>query len=275
VRLAIASLDRLVEFVEKRGGRAPASDAVMHLLALRQAPEGSARLLLEPLVEQDARFEWSGSCVALAESPAPSVEEACFVVFDLETTGLLAGSARISEIGAIRVQRLALGSTFETLVSPLAPHPPSTLRMTGPSDEPLRPAPNIATALRRFCAFAGDAVLVAHNARFDVGFINRELEQSTGQRLSATVIDTLPLARNLLRGRVEKVNLSSLACFFGVSVEPCHRALPDAVATAEIFRCLIGLAQENGALTVAELQELAVPRTQRRLPGETCSRPRR
>jgi DNA polymerase III epsilon subunit family exonuclease len=272
VRLAISSLDRLVEFVEEHGGRAQASEAVMYLLALRRAPERHARLVLGPLVDQDARLEWRGSCVALARSPARSVEEACFVVFDLETTGLVAGSAQICEIGAIRVQRLVLGGIFETLVSPAAPLGAPTARLTGLSDEALRGAPRIATALRRFCAFAGDSVLVAHNARFDVGFINRELEQ-TGQRLAGTVIDTLPLARNLLRGRVDRVNLSSLAFFFGVSVEPCHRALPDAVATAEVFRCLIGLARENGASTVAELQELAVARTQPRRRNE--ARPRR
>jgi DNA polymerase III epsilon subunit family exonuclease len=266
VRLAISSLDRLVEFVETRGGCVPASDAATHLLALRRAPVGSARLLLGPLVDADARLEWRGAFVALTESPAPSLEEACFVVFDLETTGLLAASARICEIGAIRVHGCELGRMFETLVSQAAPLPAPTVRLTGLSDDALRPAPRIATALRRFCAFAGDAILVAHNARFDVGFLNRELEQSTGQRLSATVIDTLPLARNLLRGRVERVNLSSLASFFGVSVEPCHRALPDAVATAEVFRCLIALAQENGARTVAELVELALPRPRRR-PG--------
>ena len=62
-------------------------------------------------------------------------------------------------------------------------------------------------------------MLVAHNARFDVGFVNRELERLTGKRLSATVIDTVPLARNLLRGRVQRTSLASLAFFFGVSVD--------------------------------------------------------
>jgi DNA polymerase-3 subunit epsilon len=77
------------------------------------------------------------------------------------------------------------------------------------------------------------------------------------------VIDTVPLARNLLRGRAERLSLASLAFFFGVSVEPCHRALPDAQATAEVFLRLLGLAQERGARTVAELEELAAPRPRR------------
>ena len=226
-------------------------------------PEGVARSLLGPLVEQDARLVWRGAFVALVEAEDPALEDASFVVFDLETTGLAAASARICEIGAVRVERLELAETFETLVAPGVPLPAPVGRLTGLSDEVLRRAPRVATALRRFSAFAGDAVLVAHNARFDVGFVNRELERLTGKRLSATVIDTVPLARTLLRGRVERLSLASLAFFFGVSVEPCHRALPDAQATAEVFVRLLGLAQERGARTVAELEELAAPRPRR------------
>jgi DNA polymerase III subunit epsilon len=85
----------------------------------------------------------------------------------------------------------------------------------------------------------------------------------TGKRVAATVIDTVPLARNLLRGRVERTSLASLAQFFGVSVQPCHRALPDAQATAEVFLRLVDLALERGASTLAELEELAAPRPRR------------
>jgi DNA polymerase-3 subunit epsilon len=263
MQLAFDSLDRLVEFVEERGGRVPVAEAAQQLLAVERAPEGLARSLLGPLIEQDARLVWRGSSVALVEAASPLLEQASFVVFDLETTGLAAASARICEIGGVRVEGLETTQTFETLVAPGVPLPSLVGRITGLSDETLRRAPRIAQALRRFCAFAGDAVLVAHNARFDVGFVDRELERLTGKRLSATVIDTVPLARNLLRGRAERVNLAALALFFGVSAEPCHRALPDALATAEVFVRLVGLAQERGASTVAELEELAAARPRR------------
>jgi DNA polymerase III epsilon subunit-like protein len=118
-------------------------------------------------------------------------------------------------------------------------------------------------AVRRFLAFAGDAPLVAHNARFDVAFLNRQLERLTGRRLSAPTLDTVALARRLLAGRVARTGLASLAHFFGTSATPCHRALPDAQATAEILLALIGLAQERGARTVADLAELAATRTRR------------
>jgi hypothetical protein len=112
-------------------------------------------------------------------------------------------------------------------------------------------------------AFAGDSVLVAHNARFDMGFLNRELERMTGKRVASPVIDTVALARNLLRGRVARTSLASLAYFFGVSVRPCHRALPDAQATAEVFVRLVDIAYERGAASLAELEELAAPRPRR------------
>ena len=148
-------------------------------------------------------------------------------------------------------------------------------RLTGLSDEELRRAPRVGPALRRFRAFAGDALLVAHNARFDAGFVNRELDRLTGKRLAAPVLDTVPLARNLLRGRIERVSLASLAYFFGTSVAPCHRALPDAQATAEILLALIGLAQERGARTVADLEELAAPRPRAcTASGTSCAAPR-
>jgi len=263
VQLAIDSLDRLVEFLEEAGGRARASEATAHLFALARVPEGVARSLLQPLVDGDARLCWRGTYVALAGAPDPLIRDALFVVFDLETTGLAVASSRVCEIGAVRLRGLEHESDYETLVSPGLPLLPPVGRLTGLTDEELRAAPRIVEALEGFMAFARDAVLVAHNARFDVGFVNRELERLSGKRLAATVVDTVPLARNLLGDRIERTSLARLAHFFGTSIQPCHRALPDAQATAEVFLRLVELAFEQGAATVGELEELAAPRPRR------------
>jgi DNA polymerase-3 subunit epsilon len=119
--------------------------------------------------------------------------------------------------------------------------------------------------VRSFLAFADDAVLVAHNARFDLGFLDRETERLTGSRIGAPVVDTVRLARRLLAGRVASFGLAQLAWFFDTAERPCHRALPDARATAELLLALIGLAQERGARTVADLSALAATRTRRLL----------
>jgi hypothetical protein len=119
----------------------------------------------------------------------------------------------------------------------------------------------VAAAVRSFLAFAGDAVLVAHNARFDMAFLDNETMRLTGKRVHAPVVDTVGLARRLL-GR-QPANLASLAYRFATDARPCHRALPDAEATAEILVRLIGMAQERGARTVGDLVELAATQPRR------------
>ena len=113
--------------------------------------------------------------------------------------------------------------------------------------------------LPEFLEFAAGAVLVAHNASFDVGFVDAELSRLRGRRLAAPVLDTVMLARRLLAGRLPRMNLGTLAERFDTEVRPCHRALPDAQATGEVLAALLGLAQERGARTVADAISLAGP----------------
>ncbi len=266
VQLAFDAADRLVELVEERRGPVSAEEAARTLFALARAPEGLARSLLDDIVAGDARLVWRGPCVGLAAPPGHDLplEAARFVVVDLETTGLRPGQSAICEIGAVRVEALLPAGTFQTLVDPGVPIPPVVAGITGLEDRDLRGAPRPAAAVRDFLAFSGErAVIVAHNARFDLAFIDREVELIAGRRLAAPVVDTVGLARKLLAGRVPRVGLASLAHFFGTSTRPCHRALPDAQATAEILVALVGLAQERGAQTVGDLVELSAPRRRR------------
>jgi DNA polymerase III subunit epsilon len=265
VQLAFDAADRLVELVEERRGPLSVEEAARCLFALRQAPAGLARSLLEDIVAGDSRLAWRGGRVSLASEPGEEVplESARFVVVDLETTGLRPGQSRICEIGAVRVDGLVSAGTFETLVDPGEPLPRLVASLTGIADADLAEAPGPAEAVRRFLAFAGDSVLVAHNARFDLAFLDREVERLTGRRVAAPVVDTVGLARRLLAGRVSRASLASLSHFFGTSVRPCHRALPDAQATAEVLIALLGLAQERGAETIADLCRLAAPRRRR------------
>src|SRR5207237_265949 len=128
-----------------------------------------------------------GNAVALAEPVGSDlrVEAATYVVVDLETTGLRPGRSQICEIGAVRVRQLELEAEFQTLVDPGMPLGPGVASLTGLSDRRLRGAPRVDLAMRRFLAFAGDAVLVAHNARFDLAFLDRETERLTGSRIAA------------------------------------------------------------------------------------------
>jgi DNA polymerase III subunit epsilon len=267
MQLRLDAADRLVELVEERRGPVPAGDAARQLFALRQAPVALARSLLTEVVEADARLAWNGDTVALAQPPGAELllERATYVVVDLETTGLRPGTSAICEIGAVRIHELEPAGEFETLVDPGLPIAPGASAVTGLRNEHLRGAPRPAEAVRRFLDFAGDAVLVAHNARFDLAFLDRETERLTGSRIAAPVVDTVLLARTLLVGRVKGFSLGQLAWWLGTDARPCHRALPDAQATAELLLALIGLAQERGARTVADLGSLAATRSRRLL----------
>jgi DNA polymerase III epsilon subunit family exonuclease len=265
MQLRLDAADRLVELVEERRGPVYAEEAARRLFALRYAPVGLARSLLEDVVGEDARLAWRGDSVGLSDPPGAELplETATFVVVDLETTGLRPGSARICEIGAVRIRELELEEDFQLLVDPGVPIGPAISALTGLRDSQLRGQPHPAIAVRRFLEFAADGVLVAHNARFDLAFLDRETERLTGARLAGPVVDTVGLARRLLAGRTPRAGLASLAQFFGTAAQPCHRALPDAQATAEVLLRLIGLAQERGARTVADLTELAAPRVRK------------
>jgi len=265
MQLAFDAADRLVELVQARRGAVGAQEAARILFALERAPEPLARSLLADVVEGDARLVWLGGRVGLAGDKAVEtlIEDAELVVFDLETTGLSAARDLVCEIGAARVRALEIVDEFATLVDPGVALPLQIATLTGLRDEELRCAPRAEIAIRRFLAFTGEAPLVAHNARFDVGFLDREVARLTGRRVVAPVLDTVWLARRLLHRRSERFSLRELAHFFGTTWEPCHRALPDALATAEILVALLGLAQERGARTLADVLELGAPRARR------------
>jgi DNA polymerase-3 subunit epsilon len=259
VQLSLDALDRLVETLEERGPLT-AVEAARSLFATSSIPSGLACSLLAEVTAGDARLVCSGASVSLTGGRVdPLLDEAEFVVFDLETTGLSAASDRICEIGAVRVRELELADSFESLVNPGVALPPHIARLTGLRDPELRRAPPARRVVRDFVRFTGDALLVAHNAGFDQRFLEARLEG----RLAEPPLCTAALARRLLEGRLRRVSLASLAHFFGVSTQPCHRALPDAEATAEILVRLIGLAQELGARRLSELRALAAPRKRR------------
>jgi len=263
VQLALDALDRLVDTLEERGALS-AADAARSLFATTSIPDGLACSLLTELTAGDSRVVCSGATVSLTGTHAdPLLEEAEFVVFDLETTGLSAGRDRICELGAVRVRALEPVDSFQSLVNPGVALPEPVARLTGLRELELRRAPPVADVLDRFLAFAGDELLVAHNARFDQRFLEQQLLLLHGRRLSEPLLCTAALARRLLEGRRRRVGLASLADFFGVPTRPCHRALPDAEATAEVLVRLIGLAQELGARRLSDLRALAAPRKRR------------
>jgi DNA polymerase-3 subunit epsilon len=252
-----------VDTLEERGSLS-AVDAARSLFATSTISDGLACSLLADLTAGDSRIDCTGATVSLTGTrDDPLLDEAELVVFDLETTGLSAVRDRICEIGAVRVRALEPVDSFQSLVNPGVALPPSVARLTGLREQELRRAPSVTRVVERFLGFAGDTLLVAHNARFDQRFLEQQLLRMHGHRLSEPPLCTAALARRLLEGRLRRVSLASLAHFFGVSTRPCHRAQPDAEATAQVLVYLIGLAQELGARRLSDLRALAAPRKRR------------
>lgn len=185
------------------------------------------------------------------------LSEVTFVVVDLETTGAAPGADAITEIGALKMRGGELLGTFETLVNPGVPIPPMITVLTGITEAMVMPAPRVAEVLPGFAEFLGDAVIVGHNVRFDAGFLDAALAAHGYPRLTNTRVDTLALARRLLRDEVPNCKLETIARYLRVPTSPNHRAFADAEATAQVLHALLERAGTLGVLGLDDL--LALP----------------
>ena len=174
-----------------------------------------------------------------------------YVVFDLETTGFSAIKDRIIEIGAVKVQNGEIVDSFSTFVNPKIPIPFRITQLTSITDEMVMESPEIETILPQFLKFVGDAVLVAHNASFDVSFIEENCRQQ-GIEPDFTSVDTVGLARVLLP-TLSKFKLNVVAKALNISQEHHHRAVDDARVTAEIYVKFIQMLEERGIETLDQM----------------------
>lgn len=196
-----------------------------------------------------------GMQASFAELGTP-LRDTTFVVVDLETTGGSPRDARITEIGAVAVRGGEVVAEFATLVNPGIPIPPFVASLTGITDATVATAPRLAAVLPSFLEFLGDAVLVAHNAPFDTGFLRSACTLLGHDWPQPTVVDTARLARVALhRDEVRNCKLSTLAAHFRSSVEPTHRALDDARATVDVLHALLERCAGFGVHTLEDLRE--------------------
>ena len=177
-----------------------------------------------------------------------------YVVFDIETTGFSPVTNRIIEIGAVKVENGEITERFSTFVNPQVPIPFHIEKLTSINDSMVMDADPIEVVLPRFLEFVGDAILVAHNANFDVSFI-KENAKRQGISVDFTYVDTVGIARALLTGQ-SKYTLDAVAKTLGISLENHHRAVDDAECTAEIFVKFIEMLKKDNILDLASLNEL-------------------
>ncbi|MCP3936981.1 MAG: DEDD exonuclease domain-containing protein [Actinomycetia bacterium] len=184
------------------------------------------------------------------------LHEVTFCVLDLETTGSNRVDDRITEIGAVKIRGGEPLGTFQTMVNPGIRIPAEITVLTGITQAMVVRAPRVDEILPSLLEFIGDSVVVGHNVGFDTAFLNNAIERTGRDRLSNHVVDTLGIARRLLVDEVPNMKLGTLANRLRLDHQPTHRALDDALATADLLHFLIERASFYGVLGLDDLLNL-------------------
>jgi DNA polymerase III epsilon subunit family exonuclease len=230
-------ISETIQLLELSGGRASAVDVVDYVMKISRPAPRLAKLLVSDLVEIDSRLQLNEDTVELRENDFDSrnLAETDFVVFDLETTGAKTPPCRITEIGAYRITNGKIVENFQTLVNPETPIPQFIMQLTGITDRMVKDAPKFREVAADFLDFIGDSVLVAHNAPFDMRFLNHEVGKIyENYRVANPNLCTVRLSRKLLP-QIENHRLHTVAEHYCIFIENRHRASDDALATAKIF----------------------------------------
>lgn len=254
MQLAFTTAEELADLLERAGEPLDYREVWPRVFALEACPPELMRKLVADLVEADERFVWESSVhIGLAAWRAAhhDLAEVAFTVVDLETTGSTPGFARITEIGAVRIEGGEVVGEFSELVDPLMPISAVITGITGITDEMVRGCPTIDRVLPRFVEFSEGSVLVAHNARFDLSFLDYELGILTRQSFSRPVLDTMRIARRLWPQK--RSSLAILSERFNTATKPSHRALADAQATAELLLIFLARLEEDGLRTLEDV----------------------
>ncbi|HJW75372.1 MAG TPA: exonuclease domain-containing protein, partial [Thermoleophilia bacterium] len=264
MQLAFTTADELARLLDEAGERLDYREFWPRLFPVANCPPDLMRALVVDIVDNDDRFVWESSVhVGLStwSRERRDLSDVSFTVVDLETTGATPGFSKITEIGAVRIERGEVVGSFSELVDPGVPIPPLITGITGITREMVAGAPGIGEVLPRFVEFAADSVLVAHNARFDLAFLDYELGILTRETFPRPALDTLRLARKAMPHT--RCSLGVLAQRLGLPTTPEHRALPDAMATGELLLLLLARLEEQNVTTLEEVARICEPEARR------------
>jgi DNA polymerase-3 subunit epsilon len=250
--------ERVVERLLGAGPQ-PAGALCEHVFGLAGAPAAVAERLALALLGADPRVRQlaDGRWALVAEAQgSPLLEECAFAVVDVETTGMRAGGGdRVTEIAVAVVHGGRREVVFDSLVNPERPIPPMIAAVTGITNAMVQDAPPFANIADQVLAALGGRVFVAHNARFDWGFVGAELRRARDVILDGPRLCTVRLARRLVQG-VQSCGLDNLTRHFGFENPARHRAAGDVIVTAQLLARLLGLARDGGARTLQDLSSL-------------------
>ncbi len=258
-------VDRTLRFLSE--GAADSLTLARDVLGIGRATRAVADRVTVALLGADPRVRRLGDgrwALAVAARGVPSIGGCTFAVVDVETTGTRAGRGdRITEVAVVTVTDADIMVVLDCLVNPERSIPKHITSVTRITDAMVRDQPTFHEIADEVIGALAGRVFVAHNARFDWGFVDREVRRTRDLALEGPRLCTVSLARRLVRG-LRSRSLDSLAAYFGVEISQRHRAGADALATARILRHLLDLARERGATTLDDLRQLGRPRRRRR-----------
>ncbi|MDH3492459.1 MAG: exonuclease domain-containing protein [Acidobacteriota bacterium] len=236
-----------IDLLRASGGNASAVEIVDSVMKIASPDPQLADMLVGDLIETDPRLQLNNGQVQFIEGNGNrQLSEAEYVVFDFETTGAKTPPCRVTEIGAFRVSKGEIGESFHSLVNPEMPIPAFITSLTSIDDAMVENAPKFAEIAKDFLEFVGDAVLVAHNAMFDMRFLNVEIGRiHINYRVANPYLCTVRLARKLIP-EIENHKLATVANYYSINLDNHHRATDDAKATSLIFLKLLDLLEEKG-----------------------------
>ncbi len=234
------------------------------VMGLKSAPLAVAERLSIAMLSADPRVRQleDGRWALVAEvGGSPLIEDCAFAVVDVETTGSRSsGPDRVMEVAVVLVQGTRREVVFDSLVNPRTFIPPRVAGLTGISGQMVSRAPEFDQVADQVLAALAGRIFVAHNARFDWGFLTAEMRRSRGLGLTGSMLCTVRLARQLLP-QLESRGLDSVAHFFGIENPARHRAGGDAIVTAQVLERLLLIAREKGARTLSDLEAMCRKRT--------------
>lgn len=253
---AVTPVDAYIKTAAKWGHKAIAVTDHANVQCFPDANKASKKHDIKVLFGVEANVV--NDAVPMVLNPRESsLEDETYVVFDIETTGLSVTANKIIELAGVKMHKGQEIDRFATFINPHEPIPYNIQQLTNITDDMVKDAPELEPKLREFIAFAGDAVLVAHNARFDVGFMQEACKKHGLPPMANPALDTLELAR-FLHPNMKNHRLNTLADLYKVSLESHHRAIDDTIALAGILNGLIKDAVARGVTQLHVLNEVNV-----------------
>src|SRR6267154_1981098 len=256
-------VDALIQMLDKQGVIAQYKQVGYELFYIPEPDSNLIKQLLLGLLDQDRRFVFGDDRIEMPPNKTENnvLKETTYVVVDVETTGATPGRDRITEIAAYKISGGQIIDEFTTLINPQRPISPYIVKLTGITDEMVADAPLFSSVYPTVVDFFGDAVFVAHNAPFDWGFINREIERVTSRGLANLRLCTVQMARRCVPGLVN-YKLHTVADHFSIEIVDRHRAAGDAFATAKVFLKFLDLMTEYGVPNVAGARRFRIAGSQ-------------